>query len=470
MKKKVLIVDDDPDIVLMLTDRLRSLRYQTFSAGNGLEAMDILEQEAPHLMLLDMEMPRMTGMEVLHCLAQSKAQGATDSRSSSEGDEGLDLPVIVMTAYGTISKAVEAMKAGASDFLTKPVDLDHLSIVLKKALAQQDLKRQVAFLRHEAESRYGTIVGSSPCIVALIELAKRAADSDVTVLLSGESGTGKELLARSIHHWSNRRAMPFSIVNCVAITETLLENELFGHEKGAFTGADTLKKGLIEEADGGTVFFDEIGDMPVPLQAKLLRLLQDQEFPRVGGTRLVKVNIRVIAATNKDLNQAVQAGTFREDLFFRLNVVNLTLSPLRNRPVDIIPLAEYFLARHVHEMKKSPRTFSPKAVSAMRRYAWPGNIRELDNAIARAVVLGNNETVTPEHLCLTTGGGTSLLGGDNVPYHEALENYSRHILEQAMRRCSGNQTKAAELLGLQRTYLSRLLRQKKIQEPQQENN
>jgi DNA-binding NtrC family response regulator len=257
--------------------------------------------------------------------------------------------------------------------------------------------------------------------------------------------------------------MPFSIINCVALTETLLENELFGHEKGAFTGADALQKGKIEVADGGTVFLDEIGDMPLGLQAKLLRVLQDHEFPRVGGTRLVRVNIRVIAATNKDLKQAVKAGTFREDLYFRLNVVNLSLPPLRDRPEDIIPLAEHFLGRHVREMKRRKRKFSKAAIETMRCYSWPGNIRELDNAIARAVVLGVDEEITTELLGLG-GSQDDLETLDNLPYHDAIERFSTNILEKAMRRSNWNQSKAAELLSLQRTYLSRLLKQKNIQQ------
>nr|MBA3967281.1 sigma-54-dependent Fis family transcriptional regulator [Nitrospirales bacterium] len=281
--------------------------------------------------------------------------------------------------------------------------------------------------------------------------------------LLGESGTGKELFARSIHQWSDRREMPFSIINCVALTETLLENELFGHEKGAFTGADSLQKGKIEAADGGTVFLDEIGDMPLGLQAKLLRVLQDHEFPRVGGTRLVRVNIRVIAATNKDLKRAVKEKAFREDLYFRLNVVNLLLPPLRDRPEDIIPLAEHFLARHMREMKKRNRRFSKSAIQTMRCYAWPGNIRELDNAIARAVVLGVDEEIFPDLLGL--GGGKDELDEvDNLPYHASLDRFGTRILEQAMRRSNWSQTKASELLGLQRTYLSRLLKQKGIQQ------
>lgn len=464
MKKKILIVDDHPDIVLMLTDRLEALGYDTISAGNGQEALEKYEQDFPHLMLLDLEMPQMAGMEVLHQLAKMSVKKNEEADSPTfGGGECLPLPVVVMTAHGTISKAVEAMKAGAYDFLTKPIELDHLAIVLKKVLTREALGRQVAALRTEVESRYSQIVGNSSQVHSMVELAKRAAEADATVLLLGESGTGKELFARSIHQWSDRRDMPFSIINCVALTETLLENELFGHEKGAFTGADSLQKGKIEAADGGTVFLDEIGDMPLGLQAKLLRVLQDHEFPRVGGTRLVRVNIRVIAATNKDLKRAVKERTFREDLYFRLNVVNLVLPPLRDRPEDIIPLAEHFLARHMREMKKRKRSFSKSAIKTMRCYAWPGNIRELDNAIARAVVLGVEEEISPDLLGL--GGGKDELDEiDNLPYHESLDRFGTRILEQAMRRSNWSQTKASELLGLQRTYLSRLLKQKGIQQ------
>ena len=466
MKKKILIVDDHEDIVLMLTDRLESAGYEIHSASDGKQALELIEQESPHLVFLDLEMPRMTGMEVLHHLAKQKAAGSGNGHQPGQvAMEGIDIPVVVMTAHGTIANAVEAMKAGAHDFLTKPIDFDHLTIVVKKALEREVLKRQVASLRTEVEHRYSKIVGASATMNEVVELAKRAAETDTpdaTVLLLGESGTGKELFARSIHQWSSRRNMPFSIINCVALNPDLLENELFGHEKGAFTNADSRQKGKIEEGDGGTVFLDEIGDMPLALQAKLLRLLQDHEFHRVGGTRLIKVNIRVIAATNKDLKQAVKSGSFREDLFFRLNVVNLTLPPLRERPDDILPLAEFFLERHLREMKKPARRFTQDTVKAMRSYGWPGNIRELSNAIARAVVLGADEEITPDHLGLVPWGIEPFPEGENLPYHEAIERFSCHILDQALRRSNWSQTKAADLLQLQRTYLSRLLKQKNI--------
>ncbi len=304
MKAKVLIVDDDQDIVTMLQDRLDANGYRTVTAADGQRGLELVEQESPNLVLLDLYLPRLKGMDVLKRLAQARQLE--------------DIPVIVMTAAGTIPDAVEAMRQGAYDFLTKPLDKDHLLIVIQKALERDSLKRQVAVLKSDVQNRYAMIVGGSPKIQAIVESAQRASNSDAGVLLLGESGTGKELFARSIHQWSPRQSMPMVVINCVALTESLLENELFGHERGAFTGADRLQKGKLEMADGGTVFLDEIGDMSLPLQAKLLRVLQDREFHRVGGTRPVSVNVRFIAATNKDLKQAIKAGQFREDLFFRL--------------------------------------------------------------------------------------------------------------------------------------------------------
>ena len=462
MKPKILIVDDDPDIVTILRDRLDSLGYETCTASDGLQGLERIERDQPDLILLDLEMPRLSGLELLKRLSQSRQQGR----------EGAEAPVIVMTAYGTITKAVEAMKEGAYDFLAKPIETDHLSIVLRKVLERESLKRQVACLRTEVDSRYASIVGASGVTKEVMELARRAANSDASVLLLGESGTGKELFARSIHQWSPRRAMPFVVINCVALTETLLENELFGHERGAFTGADRQQKGKMEMADGGTVFLDEIGDMPLSLQAKLLRFLQDHEFHRVGGTRLVRVNIRVIAATNKDLKQAVRAGTFREDLYFRLNVVTLTMPPLRNRPEDIPLLADFFLARHAREAKRPHLRLSADALDAIARYAWPGNIREMENAVARAVVLSPQEVIPPQYLGLSVSDGPPASDGegrtddgDRLPYHESMEQHSRFIILRALRQTNGSQTKAAERLKLQRTYLARLIKQKGLSEP-----
>ena len=461
MQKNILVVDDDPDIVLMLTDRLESLGYATLAAGDGQLALELLEFEEPGLVLLDLQMPRMTGLEVLEQLARQK-QAIPANRP----------PIIVMTAHGTIPSAVEAMKCGAADFLTKPLDMDHLTVRIQQVLEREALKRHVAVLRKEVDSRYGTIVADTPAMASLIALIKRAADSDATVLLLGESGTGKELFARSIHQWSRRIENPFVVINCVALTETLLENELFGHEKGAFTGATTQQKGKVELADDGTLFLDEIGDMAPDLQAKLLRLLQDREFHRVGGTRLVRVNIRVIAATNRDLSKAVKEGTFREDLFHRLNVISFSIPPLRERPDEIPHLADLFLRRYTKEMGKPGMRLTESALGAMQRYPWPGNVRELENAVARAVVLSTNREIGPEHLRLphdyeeksqVHAEEPQVREASDLSYHDAMEHYRYFLIEQALKRAHGNQTKAAEALGLQRSYLARVLKQKRAE-------
>ncbi len=317
------------------------------------------------------------------------------------------------------------------------------------------------------DGRYAKIIGASTSIQSVVEAAQRAARSDASVLLLGESGTGKELFSRSIHQWNHRHAMPLVVINCVALTETLLENELFGHERGAFTGADRLQKGKLEMAEAGTVFLDEIGDMPLPLQAKLLRVLQDPEFQRVGGTKTVSINIRIIAPTIKDLRQAVKTGQFREDLYFRLNVITLTLPPLRERRSDIPALAQFFLERHAREAKRPAITLSPTSMDTLTRHPWPGNIRELDNVIARAVVLSPTDTIEPDvialapedaHLCGKHQGALPYL---DLPYHESMDEHSRHIIARAIEKADGNQTRAVEYLKLQRTYLARLLKQQR---------
>ncbi len=471
MRGKILIVDDDPDIITLLNDRLESLGYMVFTAEDGVHALELLDQDPPDLLLLDLEMPRLAGLGLLRTIMERRrmpAAGAppTAATGSEQGRSELDFPVIVMTAFGTITAAVEAMKSGAYDFVTKPFDMDHLSIVIGKALERETLKRQVECLRSEMETRYASIIGKSPCILSVVESARRAANSDVSVLLLGESGTGKELFARSLHQWSPRHAMPFVVINCVALTDTLLENELFGHEKGAFTGADRMEKGKIEMAEGGTLFLDEIGDMPLSLQAKLLRVLQDKEFQRVGGTRTIKVDIRVIAATNKDIKQAVRAGQFREDLFYRLNVVTMNLPPLRERTDDIPLLAEFFLKRHARDAKRPSVHLTEDALSALSHYAWPGNIRELDNALARAVVLCPTDAIDPQGLALSAEHVSRNEGNPekylDLPYHESMDQHSRALIMRALHFEHGNQTRAAERLQLQRTYLARLIRQKNL--------
>jgi transcriptional regulator with PAS, ATPase and Fis domain len=308
------------------------------------------------------------------------------------------------------------------------------------------------------------VVAASPKMNEVIQIARKASQSDSTVLLLGESGTGKDLLARSVHNWSARRARLFMPVNCVALSEELLETELFGHEKGSFTGALAQKRGKLEVADGGTVFLDEIGDMKPGLQAKLLRFLQNREFDRVGGTRTIRVNVRIIAATNQDLRKAVKAGTFREDLFFRLNVVTITLPPLRERSEEIPQLTEFFLKKHCLEAKKPVMQILPPAVKMLAAYPWPGNVRELQNAIERAVVLKTGEVLTPEDFALQPMDLSSEDAvGKNLAYHESVEHHKRETIRRALVRAGGSQTRAAELLGLQRTYLARLMKQMEIE-------
>jgi DNA-binding NtrC family response regulator len=447
MKPLVLVADDAPSIVTVLRLGLQAKGYEVLTASDGAAALTILEQKSPDLVFLDVEMPHLSGIDVLRRIRAERPA----------------LPVIIMTAHSTVARAVEAMKVGATDFITKPFELDHLLLVVQRALGREDLRREVETLRSEIGSRYAPAVTSSPAMLKAIDTVKKAAESDATILLLGESGVGKDLLARSIHGWSPRSEKLFVPVSCVALSEELLESELFGHEKGAFTGAHAQKLGKLEVASGGTVFLDEIGDMKPGLQAKMLRFLQNREFDRVGGTRVVKVDVRIVAATNRDLPQAVKAGAFRADLFFRLNVVSVTVPPLRERIEDVPALAEAFLQRYGLEMKKPVMRISASAMKKLTAYAWPGNVRELENAIERAVVLGNKVVLEPEDCVFSA---VDLLPGENdgkvLPFHESVEHHKRQLIQRALDRTGGSRVQAAELLGLQPTYLSRLLRQLNI--------
>jgi len=354
--------------------------------------------------------------------------------------------------------AVEAMKEGAYDFIAKPFQGSHIALVVQKALEKERLTREIEVLSEEIDKRYQLIVGSSAEMNRAIDSARKAALSSATVLLLGESGTGKEVFAHAIHNWSERRDKPFVAINCVGLSRELLESELFGHEKGAFTGANELKKGKVELAHGGTVFLDEVGDISAELQTKLLRFLQEREFERVGGIKPISVDVRIIAATNRDLENALQSGQFRADLFYRLNVVPIALPPLRQRREDIPILAAYFLQRFAAETKKRFTDFSSEAQESLLAYHWPGNVRELANVIERAVVLGQAPELTLLDLPAKVVSLAPAAASGGCNYHDAVDAFRRELIAKTLEQAQGSRAAAAKMLGLQRTYLSRLIK------------
>jgi DNA-binding NtrC family response regulator len=438
----ILVVDDDADIREVLTDRLESLGYRIFAAETAKVGLELLERQNPQLVLLDIEMPDMNGIDMLREIRRSEH----------------DVTVVMITAYGTIERAVEAMKEGAYDFIPKPFEPDHIALIVAKALERETLKRGIEILTEQVDDRHRMIVGQSTAINHAVETARKAAASRSTILLLGESGTGKEIFARAIHNWSDRRNKPFVAINCVGLSKELLESELFGHERGAFTGALQLKKGKMELAHGGTVFLDEVGDISTELQTKLLRFLQEREFERVGGTKPISVDVRIIAATNRDLGNAIREGHFREDLYYRLNVVPLTLPPLRERKEDIPGLANYFLKRSALETKKTFIQVTDEAMQKLNVYAWPGNVRELANVIESAVVLGPGPEMTAHDLPAKIVATAPKVLSGGLTYHGAIDDYRRELIAKTLAQTQGNRAAAAKILGLQRTYLSRLIK------------
>ncbi|MGL5253746.1 MAG: sigma-54-dependent transcriptional regulator [Brevinema sp.] len=384
MKKSILVIDDEENIRGGLILALKSEGYTVQGAKDGAEGLEKVAALLPDAIICDVKMPKMDGITLLSEIKRLHTH----------------IPVIMLTGHAGLDDAVDAMKQGAYDFLTKPVHLEKLFLVLNRAFSDVQAKEKVQALatRLNAEPSLQRIVGESPIIHTLLEKTKQIASTDATVLLMGESGTGKELFASAIHENSLRAEEAFIKVNCGALPENLLESELFGHEKGAFTGATARRKGRFELADGGTIFLDEIGDISAAVQVKLLRVLQEREFERVGGEETIKVDIRVISATNKDLRKAVAEGTFREDLFYRLNVIQLDIPPLRDRVEDIPALADTFLKRYAEKYHKVAASFTPEVIQKMRAYSWPGNIRELQNAVETAVVLSSGECIEVEHL------------------------------------------------------------------------
>jgi DNA-binding NtrC family response regulator len=438
----ILVVDDDADIRAVLKDRLDSLNYQVFEAACGREALDLLEKQNVQMVLLDVVMPDMDGLAVL----------------SEIRKRGLDVTVLMISAYGTIEQAVRAMKHGAYDFIPKPFEADHIALIVAKALERETLKRGIEVLAEELDDRHRLVIGKSAAMNGALEVARKAAVTRSTVLILGESGTGKEIFARAIHKWSDRANQPFIAINCVGLSKELLESTLFGHERGAFTGAVEQKKGKIELAHGGTVFLDEVGDILTELQTKLLRFLQEREFERVGGTRPIRVDVRIIAATNRDLHGLVKEGRFRADLYYRLNVIPISLPPLRERREDIPDLANFFIRRFSFETKKNFNDIGQDARDKLIAYDWPGNVRELANVIERAVVLGRGPNMSVDDLPVAVTSKDSVASLDSLSYSESIEAYRRDLILSALSEAKGNRAAAAKALGLQRTYLSRLIK------------
>jgi two-component system, NtrC family, response regulator AtoC len=438
----ILVADDDPNMRKVLADRLEFLGYRVLLAADGKETLRLFDEENAAMLLLDIEMPEMNGLDLLREIRRRKS----------------DVPVVMITAFGSIDRAVEAMKEGAYDFITKPLKLEHLTLTVEKAVERQRLRREVEILSEEMDKRYQLIAGTSGKMTQAVDAAKKAAASKSTVLLLGESGTGKELFARAIHNWSERKDRPFIAINCVGLSKELLESELFGHEKGAFTGAHQLKKGKMELAQGGTVFLDEVGDMSHELQTKLLRFLQEREFERVGGTQSIHVDVRVIAATNRNLEVAIADGSFRADLYYRLNVVPITLPPLRERKEDIPGLVDFFAKRFSQEAKKASPEVSPEAMDKLLAYHWPGNVRELANLVERSVVLGQDPAVQLAELTPPIADPAPKPPPPGASYHAAIDGYRREVIVHALAQTQGNRAAAARILGLERSYLLKLMR------------
>ncbi len=431
---RILIVDDEEIVRESLSGWLEKDGYTIGTAPDGAAALAAMAEHRWSILLVDLKMPGIDGLEVLRRVKESWP----------------DTAVLIMTAYATVDTAVNAMKAGAFDYVVKPFDPEEVSLVVEKIVAQQALLRENAVLRKalKKEYRFHDLVTKSPSLLATLELAKTAAKSPSTVLVLGESGTGKELLARAIHAESPRAGKPFVAVSCAALTETLLESELFGYEKGAFTGANGRREGKFEAARGGTLFLDEIGDIGTKLQLDLLRVLEERKVVRVGGTEPVPVDVRIVAATNRDLRRAVEEGRFRQDLFYRLNVITITLLPLRERKEDIPLLVDRILEQLSSELKREVEGVTPEAMAILLAHTWPGNVRELRNVLERALVVSTGTLVEARHLGLTVGGGAA------APAHPAsLEEVERQYIADVLKQTAGNVTQAARILDIDRVTL-----------------
>jgi len=442
IEERVLVVDDEPGMKEFLKIMLEKMGYQADAADSGEDAIKRLEQGKYKLVICDLKMPRISGMEVL--------------RRSKEVNP--EVPVIMITAFGTAESAVEAMKLGAYDYISKPFKVDEIQLVINKALEKARLLEENIQLKRELKNKYGfhQLIGLSEPMRKIYEIIRQTAPTKSNILISGESGTGKELVAKAIHYNSPRRNHPLLTVNCASIPESLLESELFGHTRGAFTGAYQSKRGVFELADQGSIFLDEISEMTPGLQAKLLRVIEDKSFRKVGGEQELKVDVRIIAATNRDIEKEIKTGRFREDLFYRLNVIHIHLPPLRERKEDIPILAQHFLEKYSAEMKKPIRKISKEAEEMLIKYHWPGNVRELENVIERAVSMEKTEAILPESITEKVRCPENVLDlassfqipSQGINLEKTMENLERKMLKEALLQSRGNQTRAAELLGL----------------------
>ncbi len=435
----ILIVEDEAKMLRLLQLRLTEDGFTTHTAADAEAGLKLVHPGAIDLVITDLKLPGMNGLEFLRAVKRVDAA----------------IPVVVMTAYGSVETAVEAMKAGASDYLLKPFSLDEMSLVVNKELATRRLQDENRSLREALGQRYSlqNIVVRSPKMQEVLSTVERVAATNSTVLLGGESGVGKDLIARSIHERSRRHAGPFIKINCTAIPENLLESELFGYEKGAFTGASTSKPGKFELADKGTIFLDEIGDVPPSIQVKLLRVLQEREFERLGGTKTLKVDVRLVAATNRNLRAALEQGTFREDLYYRLNVVPIDIPPLRERKEDIPGLVDHFIARFGRQSSKQITGITPAGMQHLINFHWPGNVRELENIIERAAALASGPVLDVADLYLDVAPPAAGSAHAFLPEGMTLEQWEDEMIREALRRADGNKSQAARLLGLSRNAL-----------------
>lgn len=433
----ILIIDDEQSQREILSGFLTKKGYKVSTAQSGAEGIKIINEKSIDIILSDYKMPEMTGIEILDKVSKINPE----------------ISFVIITAYGTVENAVKAMRMGAYDYISKPIDLDELELLLNKIVEHKNLKSENRMLREQLQekNKISSIISQSSKMEDVINIASRSAKSRATILICGENGTGKEVVARAVHFLSNRNDKPFIAINIPALSENLVESELFGHEKGAFTGAERLRKGRFELADGGTLFLDEIGDMSIGTQIKILRVLQEHQFERVGGTGVIDVDVRIIAATNQNLQQKISDGTFREDLYYRLNVVSIKIPPLRERKEDIPPLVEHFVDYYCKENDRNKLEVSKEAFDILMKYNYPGNVRELENIVERSVVLTRGDTITSNDLPMHVRGFKEeilrpVFGKSSLP--EQVEAMEKELIFDALKKSEGNQTKAGKLLGI----------------------